>query len=165
MTAKRLKSAGAFTLVEVMAAILILAVAVLGTSGYRYYSALDARKAAMRTTAAGIGLLLCENWRGIQGSETYDPTAYFGSGLAITASPDSSTLESNYKNAGFALLGAYTIVANGNNYDVVLSWRDVNAGLRALNVVVAWELPSRTTPASKDYSAQKSFKLTTYTPN
>ena len=77
MAVKRPKSAGAFTLIEVIAAILILSIAVLGTSGYRYYAALDARKATMHTTAAGIGLLLCESWRRLSDQNTFDPEACF----------------------------------------------------------------------------------------
>ena len=77
MAVKRPKSEGAFTLIEVIAAILILSIAVLGTSRYRYYAVLDAREATMHTTAAGIGLLLCKSWRRLSGPNTFDPEACF----------------------------------------------------------------------------------------
>jgi prepilin-type N-terminal cleavage/methylation domain-containing protein len=67
------------TIVEVMVAITVLAVAALGASAYRYYSTLDVRRADMRTTAARLGLLLCESWRGAGGDTSYDPTAHLGS--------------------------------------------------------------------------------------
>ena len=71
MHIKRSKSTAAFTIVEIMEAMVILLIAMIGASGYRYYAALDARKAAMQATAARIGLLLCESWRGVEGTETF----------------------------------------------------------------------------------------------
>ncbi len=154
MTVKRLKSTGGFTLVEAMITILILSIAVIGTSGYRYHAALDAQKAAMHMTAARVTLLLTESWRGVKGDETYDPIAHLGSDLVITTG-DSTTVE------GFNLLGGYTVVANGVNYYVTLSWKDVGTELRILNVVVTWI--QRDQGQTGSYYADKSFELTTYT--
>lgn len=156
-SAKRLKSVTGFTLIEVMVATVILLVVVLGNSGYRYYAALDARKAAMRNNAAGIALLLCENWRGVQGTNTYDPTAYFTSDLSITA----ITLPSELVYEGFTPLGAYKVVSNGVNYYPVLLWKDVSTGFRALNIVVYWSQSGQATTGIAD--ADKPFKLTAYT--
>jgi prepilin-type N-terminal cleavage/methylation domain-containing protein len=155
MTSKRIKSTGGFTLVEVMITILILSVAVIGASGYRYYSALDARKADLRVTAARVGLLLCESWRGVEGVETYDPVAHFQSDLAIAGGSGPAAPE------GFTLLGSYEITVNGITYYASLSWKDMGTGLRALNVVVAWPLanPGALSLADMD----KLFQLTTYT--
>lgn len=157
MRCKNRKFRSGIGLVEVMVAILILSVAVIGASGYKYYAALDARKATIRITAARIGLLLCENWRGVKGAETYDPINHFGSDLPITASNGPAPLED------FTLLGSYTIVLNGFNYYATLSWKDVDAGLRALNVVVVF--PLRGQEIVDFTGADKSFKLTTYTLN
>ena len=143
-----------FSLVSIMIAIAILLAALIGTSNFRYYSALDAQKAAAKITASRIGLMLCENWRGLGGIETYDPATYFGTALTITSS-DGPT-----EPAGFTLLGSYTITVNGANYYITLSWKDVSTGLRALNVVVAWA--QRTQGVSSLNDADKSFKLTTY---
>jgi len=157
MAVKRPKSAGAFTLIEVIAAILILSIAVLGTSGYRYYAALDARKATMHTTAAGIGLLLCESWRGLSDPNTFNPDTYFGSDLAIA--PITGFTWSAYE--GFTPLGGYIVVADGCDYYALLSWKDVGTGLRALNVVVAWTYRGQVVTSIADID--KSFELTTYT--
>ncbi len=165
MTVKRHKSAAGFTLVEIMGAILILLVAALGASAYRYHATLDTRKAAARAGAARICLLLCESWRGVKGIETYNPTAYFGSDLAITTITDSSGLEYQYKDAGFTLLGGYTVVANGINYYALLSWKDISTGLRALNAVVAWSPVGQSSTTVDYYAYKNSFKLTTYTSN
>jgi prepilin-type N-terminal cleavage/methylation domain-containing protein len=166
MAIKRDKYKSAFTIIEVMAAILIMTIAVLGASSYRYYSALDARKAAMQSTAARIGLLLTENWRGLGGDETYDPTAYFSADLTITTMTDPSGLEYQFKETDFNMLGGYQVVVNSVNYYAVLSWKDVSSELRALNVVVAWSLAGKTESVDLDqYSYKESFKLTTYTSN
>ncbi|UCE98913.1 MAG: prepilin-type N-terminal cleavage/methylation domain-containing protein [Planctomycetota bacterium] len=159
MTVKRLKSAGGFTLVEVMTAIVILSVAVIGASGYRYYAALDARKAAMHTTASRIGLLLSESWRGVNGIDTYDPVAQFASELAINENPDFS--EYGYKDENFTLLGNYKVSMNDTNYCAILSWRDITTGLRALNIVVVWPLQN---DDLQNYAFRR-FELTTYTTN
>jgi prepilin-type N-terminal cleavage/methylation domain-containing protein len=159
MTAKRLKSAGGFTLVEIMMTIAILSVVVIGASGYRYYAALDARKAAMQSTASRIGLLLCESWRGVNGIDTYNPAAQFASELAI--SENVSLYEDGYKDGTFTLLGKYEISINGTNYCAILSWKDVSTGLRALNIVVVWPLQN----GYLQSNAFGPFELTAYTTN
>jgi hypothetical protein len=143
-----------FSLVGVMIAMAILLAALIGTSNFRYYSTLDAQKAAAKITASRIGLMLCENWRGLGGVETYDPTTSLGSTLTIAPStgPD--------KPGDFTLLGSYTITLNGANYYITLSWKDVSTGLRALNIIVAWAQREQGTSSLND--ADKSFKLTTY---
>ena len=127
-----------FTLIEIMFAIVILLVVVIGTSGYRYYAALDARKAAMRMTAARIALLLCEGWRGVQGIETHDPTAYSYSDLAI----ETITLPYGFQHGkldDFTLMGGYKVVSKGDDYYTALSWKqDAGTRLRTLNIVVGW---------------------------
>jgi hypothetical protein len=159
MTIKRLKSTGGTTLVEVMLAIFILLITVLGASGYRYYAALDARKADLQTTAARIASLLCESWRGASDPNTFDP-------IQLTTGDPNSTLvvETSYDGpavpADFTLLGIYKITINGVNYNAVLSWKDISQGLRALNVIVAWN-----PRGSQSELPDKSFKLTTYTAN
>ena len=99
--------------------------------------------------------MLCESWRGLKGTKTYDPAAHLGTALTITQSatgPD--------KPVDFTLLGNYTVTLNGANYYITLSWKDVSTGLRALNIVVAWA--QRTQGVSSLNDADKSFKLTTY---
>ncbi len=143
-----------FSLVGVMIAMAILLAALIGTSNFRYYSTLDAQKAAAKITASRIGLMLCENWRGLGGVETYDPTTSLGSALTIAPSTGPT------KPGDFTLLGSYTITLNGANYYITLSWKDVSTGLRALNIIVAWAQREQGTSSLND--ADKSFKLTTY---
>lgn len=159
MTVKRLKSKGGFTIVEVMITAVILLVAVLGSSGYRYYAALDARKAAMQAAASRVGLILCESWHGVGGIGTYDPVAHLGTNMAISVMTGLDG--TGYKEADFTLLGGYQVVANDVTYAAVLSWKDVNAGLRALSVVVIWPVQDGNVDAQD--ASQKTYELTTYT--
>ena len=144
-----------FSLVSVMIAIVIILAALVGTSNFRYFSTLDAKKAAAKITASRIGLMLCENWRGIGGVETYDPSTSLGSALTITTSTGPAKADD------FTLLGSYTVTVNGANYYITLSWKDVSTGLRALNIVVTWAQRDQGTSSLDD--ADKSFRLTTYT--
>ncbi len=154
MTCKKPKSMQGFTLVEVMIATVIFIIAVLGTSAYRYSAALSARRADLQTTAARTALLFCEGWRGESGAATYDPvTRFFGEmDISASAGPTEPT--------GFTTLGGYKVVLEGNSYFITLSWQDVNTGLRALNIIVAWDQHGSGSTNLSD--ADKTFKLTTY---
>jgi hypothetical protein len=163
-TQKKMNRQTGFTLVETFISITILSIAVIGTTGFRYFSALESRKAASQITAARIGLMLCESWRGLDGDETYDPVSHLGSDLQVSqgagpAHPDD-----------FALLGSYTVafddVIGVENYMTTLSWKDVQPGLRALNVVVAWASREQLAGAAQQIdgmSVDKSYELTVYT--
>lgn len=159
MGAKRPKSRTGITLIEVMGAIVIITIAVLGASGYRYYSALDARKAAVQSTAARVALLLSENWRGrgYDRIQSYDPSTYLGSDMTIGV----SSVGPDYA-SGFTSLGRYEIVVNDARYWAALSWRDDATDLRTLNTVVAW---TQRPTSSDDITMDKTFKLTTFVSN
>jgi len=146
-----------------MVAVVILLIALIGTSSFRYSAALDGRKAKAQTTAARIALMLCESWGGINGDVTFDPTELCGSDLDI------DTLDADLdKPSDFALLGSYTVVLDTNdsyniNYYATLSWKDDDEkpGLRALNVIVAWAQKDLGVDGIK--GADKTFRLTIYT--
>jgi hypothetical protein len=123
----------ALTLTEVMVAAVVLVVMVIGTSGYRYYTVLDSKRASMKTAAAGVCQLLAESWRGVKGADTFAPVTQFASAMSITekvAGPQAPE--------GFTLLGKYEVVTNGFNCCVTLSWKDDVSGLRILSVITAW---------------------------
>lgn len=156
------------TLIEILVAMAALAIAVLGTSYFRYYSALDARKANTQIAGTRAGLLLCESWKGLKGAETYDPVAHFGSDLTII---EDSTIPFSSGHAitgpavdeGFIELGTYAVTVNNTTYYAILSWKDVSTGLRALNIIIVWELIGREVTGATDVSRLRSFNLTTYT--
>lgn len=145
------------TLVETMNAVAILSITLIGVSGYRYCSSLDTRKADAYIASARIGYLLSECWRGMQGSETYDPVARLGAGLAITTSegPDAP--------GGYTVLGSYKIMLNDITFYATLSWKDISGNLRALNTTIVWA--QRTHEQIDLNDADKSFELTTYVLN
>lgn len=148
------------TLTSALIAVAIILVALIGTSNFRYYAALDARKAAALTTASRIALMLCENWRGMQGDLNYNPIAQLGTDITLTQSegpdcPDDFTLTGCYK----IILDEEDNDAEGADYFATLSWKDIQPGLRALNVIVAWAQRGQIGFENTD----KTFTLTIYT--
>lgn len=171
-----------FSLVEIMVAIVILAVVVIAISGYRYYSALDARKADVQITAARLGSYLLNSWKAVGGYSGYsiyeledpgdydpgDPNDYnpsdtdpveFGPGLELYFNAPGSAVPD-----GFSALDAdsnpnYRIVVNRVNYYTTLSYKDEVGEPRVLNVCVAWTNDYQTWSDSEPY---QSVNLTTY---
>lgn len=151
------------TLISSLVAVTIILIAIIGTSNFRYYAALDTRKATAMTESSRIALLLCESWRGMQGDLSYDPLANFGSDLTIRN--DDGPLAPD----GFTTLGSYLIMLGTDSdqseykisYYVTLSWQDIQTGLRALNANVSWA--QRDTGIGGFEETDKSFSLTTYT--
>jgi hypothetical protein len=148
------------TLTSTLIAVAMILVALIGTTNFRYYASMDARKASAQTAASRIALMLCENWRGIQGDTGYDPVAYFGADMTFVQN------EGPDKPDDFTLLGSYKVVLNdldkdaeGADYFATLSWKDIQPGLRALNVIVAWAQRGQTGYDNTD----KTFTLTIYT--
>jgi len=168
MTVKRTKSRTGLTLIETMTAILILLVAVVGTSAYRYDAALSARKADEQAIAARTALLLCEGWRGASDPCAFDPmqlaSVYSTSALTIYPANDDAGYVIHQVPEGFTVLGAYKVVTSQADYYALLSWKDVSAGLRALNIIVAWDQRHSKSSAQyySSYDNYKFFKLTTY---
>ena len=155
MTTGRSRKFKGLSLIEPMIAIVILTVAVLGASGYRYYSTLDSRRADMRSSAARVAVLLSESWRGAKGIETYDPLIHLNSNLAITKSTGPDAPEE------FNVMGSYIVTENNFNCYITLSWKDADTGLRALNITIAWAQRDAVDITLDD--TDKLLKLTTYT--
>jgi hypothetical protein len=163
--AKKTQCRRGVSLVGTLVAVVILLIALIGTSTFRYAAALDGRRADAHTTAARIALALCESWRGVKGDETYDPAAHLGSDLSVAAGQGPA------KPDDFTLLGSYTVHfddgAGVEDYSTTLSWKDVQPGLRALNVSVAYASRDQQEEGTKNniggVSADKSFGLTVYT--
>lgn len=158
MFVDRFRNNHGVTIVEIMVAIVIILVAVIGASGFRYYSALDARKADVKITAGRVGSLLLEGWIGTGGQLTYDPVAEYGTDMNISVSATGPAVPT-----GFTLLDRYQVVANRANYYATLSYRDstpTQAG--ELNIFVAWLHGYQAGTVS---SSDQSVKLTGYVNN
>jgi len=143
-----------FSIVETIVAMLVVAIAILGTISLRYQSTLDARRAETGIAGVQLALTLAETWRGSAGSETFDPITVLGSDLTIETD-DGPDVPS-----GFTLLGKYKIELSSANYFATLSYKDINSSLRALNSTVSWEQRGIVETEADD--ADKSFGLTIY---
>ena len=156
LKAVRRKRASGATLIEVMAVTVILTITVVGISGYRYYSSLNAHWAQEQITAARLGELLCGNWAGVEGDETYDLTASLGSDLTVETLATTNSLPPD-----FVLLGRYRITLEGVAYDCVLAWKNVTPELRGLWISVEWDWREED-PSNPDKALRKSFIIITY---
>jgi hypothetical protein len=150
------------SMVGTMVAVTILLIALIGTSTFRYAAALDGRKSRAYTTAARVALALSESWRGIKGDVTLDPTGLGSSDMTVST----SSWAGHEKPDDFTLLGNYVVVLDDEdpdavNYYATMSWKDVQPGLRALNVNVAWAQRGRGVDDTEN--VDKSFGLTVYT--
>jgi len=150
------------TLVGTLVAVVILLIALIGTSTFRYTAALDGRRADAQTTAARVALLLCESWRGLSGDATLDPIQLAAEDFEVGP----SSWDGHVTPDGFTLLGNYEISMDSGDpdglaYYATLSWNDVQPGLRALNINVAWAQRSESTEGAKN--VDKSYTLTAYT--
>ena len=154
---KKNKIKNAFTIIEVMVAITILIIAVLGTSAFRYHTSLSARRADLHATSARTALLLCEGWTGEGGDINFAPVSTFAPYVNIV--DDAGPTEPN----DFNKLGSYKIRLEGSDYFATMSWKNLNADLRALNVVVSWDQFGNGTSGFANSS--KSYRLTTYVEN
>jgi hypothetical protein len=151
------QSRKAFSVIEIMFAVLICFIAIIGTSAHRYGAALNARRADLHVTAVRTATLLCEGWNGARGVTNFNPVGTFDSNVDIDESegPDAP--------AGFTTLGSYKVNLDGSGYFVTLSWQNMATGLRALNVAVNWDPSGHDT--GNFAKATKSYRLTTYVEN
>ena len=162
---KKYRSHRGVSLVGTMVAVAILLIALIGTSTFRYAAAFDGRRARAHTSAARVALALAESWRGVNGDVTLDPIQLSSTNMTVST----STWAGHDKPDDFTLLGNYLVVLNDDvpdriNYYVTMSWKDVQSGLRALNVNVEWAQRGPTGIDSKVVeSVDKSFGLTVYT--
>ncbi len=135
MAVKRLKFAAAVTLVEVLVAMAVLAIAALGALGYEYHAALQARIAHAQTTSTRTAQLLMEDWKSTGGSEDYDPSAL---GLGFSSNIISLAQGIVLPN------GIYSITVDDVPMVIVLDWEDVaydseaEVTLRRLTVTTVW---------------------------
>ena len=143
------------TLLEIMIATAVLLIVVLGTSGVRFNTALNSRKAESQIAAGRIGSLLCESWRGFLGNTLYDPVASLNPEVNITKVENGPSVSSGYTEQG-----CYKYIIDDLNFYTTLSWQDVSPGLRILNVNIAWD--QRDYGSATFADTDKTISLTTY---
>jgi len=139
------------TLIEIMVAVVIVAIAALGGLSYQYFAAGHARIARCQMTATRIAQLLMEDWKSTGGSDEYDPTtlqlgfstlfipSYFSEGIGVG---DGVPLRNQ----------AYRITVDDEPMVVVLRWEDVahddvaQVTIRQLSVFLQWSEKSEIAP-------------------
>lgn len=137
MKMNRQKRNSGLTLIEVMIAMIVIVIVVIGSIGYRYHGALDARRSDVQMTAARLGLMLLEDWKGAGATLTYDPVAQFSGPLDISAK--GVTSEGLGTPSGYNVLGIYAVVAGNTDYRVILSQRnETPTRPKILNARIAW---------------------------
>jgi len=174
MAFKHSKRNKGISLIEIMVTTLILAVVVIGTSGYRYYASLDARRADVQITAVGVASLLLNSWKaqgGCLGYPVNDPNDPQGvnpvykqvveiaPGLNAYTNAPGLLVPEGFAGVGSSNNGSFRIVINGVNYFTTLSYKDQAGEPRLLNVQVAWVNDFGTWDWSKSY---QTVALTTY---
>jgi len=147
------------TLIEVMVAILLLLIAVVGAINFRFFCAMDARKADVHINATRLGLTLLESWRGAGGKDSFNPDVLETTEMVIN--PGSGPGPTN----DLTVLGKYQIILRGVNYYATLSYKDDAAGmsnenLRNLNVMVHW--PIQYPDGAYVAGEGRSIRMTTY---
>ncbi len=116
------------TLIEVMVAMVILAIAALGALSYQFHCAKHSRIARLEMTATRTAQLLLEDWKSNGGSSSYDPSTL---GLGFFYDEES---------------GFYKIEVDGLPMYIRLMHREVDtdtvAGitLREISVIARWRL-------------------------
>ncbi len=68
------KFAAGVSLIDAMAAMLLLSVVAVGAMGYQYYAAIHAKIARAQIVATRTAQLLLEDWKSTGGSPNYDPS-------------------------------------------------------------------------------------------
>jgi len=158
MTISGKRHASGLTLIEVMVAMAVIIVGIIGAMGFRYYSILDARKADVQIGASRLSSMLLEGWKSAAGysaadTEPYDPVAMFGTQLPIVMQDVGPEVAS-----GFEKHAKYTIKANREEYFATLSYKD-DGNNRTLNVATTWGSKFRT---DSSINNRQVVKLTTY---
>ena len=133
------KSPRGFTLVECLAAMLILMVAFTGIIGFRYYSVLSAERAETQLLAARAAVVLSEAWRAQKGAGDFDPTGQ-GFDDDFQIQPASEEMLTEALPSGAILLGTYQVEVEGHQYQARLFYQnsaDV-PNARMLYVLMNW---------------------------
>lgn len=147
----------ALSIIDVMVFVVIIAIAVIGSSGYRYFSTLEIRKSDNEIAAGRIASLLCESWRGLGGASTYNPiTDCNDLGFGFNITEDSQALAPVVP-LNFTPLGYYRVISDNHTYYVTMSYYNIDSSLLALNVGIAW--PASESSQINDAATNKLLRL------
>ena len=151
MTIRRPKFIAAFTLLEVMMATVILAVAALGALSHQYHTAQHAHIAEAQITATRTAQLLLEDWKGAGGAANYNP-ATLGLGFSPSSvQPEDIEFVMSYNEMGTMLNGTLqNTTIDDVPMTVLLAWKDTDTEgsiqLKQLSVITKLADGSGITP-------------------
>ena len=128
-----------FTLTEVMISILIVMILATGATGYQYASTRDVKISEVQATAARIGMLLLESWKGQQGDTSFDPKDTFDSEITIRNSSIGPAVPDSSLGTPLMKLGSYEIILKNVHFYVTLSYDEASSTEpMLLNAAVTW---------------------------
>ena len=160
----------ALTLIEVMIALLIAIIIVIGVLSYMYACAMNARTADVRITATRVGQLLLETWK-LTGHYIYDESgnitgwSWNATDFDPTDTVFNDNLPYNFVISSLTFdeepigdeLGDYEVVIDDKTYFITLSYKDDNPYM--LTVRVVW---SRNSSSGSISSDDKWIDVTSY---
>ncbi len=148
------KSAG-LTLVEILIAITLIIVVIIGSMSFRYHAVLDAREADARITSARLGSMLLNAWVARMGDAGFDPVAEFNPGIPIAISASGVDAPT-----GFTELNKYHILCDNINYYATLSHKATETGQAGVvTITISWLNDYREWDES---AVKQSIDMTTY---
>ena len=159
------KKKSGVTLIELMVAMVVIIIAVLGATMYRYGSVTDARRADIQMCAGRVALLVVEEWKAAAGSYTFDPADDIALNSALAGGSDDITISEKVDDDYWpvSLTGG-----KDSYYYVKINWEDDidgdgndDDGIRRLDVQVAWKLADVSgVPDTDDWA--RAVKLSSY---
>jgi prepilin-type N-terminal cleavage/methylation domain-containing protein len=135
------KLSKAFTLTEIMVAMVIICVAAVGVLDYQYNSLKQSRFAQVQLTASRTAQLLIEDWKSQGGSSTYDPTKL---NMGFVSSTGTTEFLGGQSVSGILNNAIYSITINKVPLKIVLVYSDVaedeisQTTLRQLTAIIKW---------------------------
>lgn len=160
LSVRSAKFCSGMTLIEILVAVVVITVGVLGAMMYRYHSAMDARKADVQMGAGRVALLIIESWKGQFGSDTFDPSDDIG--LAILNSDDITLAPKSGEFYPVQLSGGtdtYYYAKLDPPVDDIDGDGNADAGIVKLNVSVIWKQNGASGTPSAGDEAIRSVKL------
>lgn len=146
MVKRKTSKPNGFSFIEMMIAILILAVVSLGTLSYQLHAVQRNTKSDTKMAAVRMGTLVIENWKSTGGSDGYDPTQQH-LGISKVQNED-----------------LYKVIIDNVPYYLSFTFQDLDTNvttgvtLRELSVLVQWcedcgdQIPGGSDPSTTLYN-------------
>jgi type IV pilus assembly protein PilV len=126
----RNRSSRGFTLLEVLVAILVLSIGLLGLAAMQAFSLKANQSANFRTQATALATMIVERMRAHGGGALNTTVAYYGSGSDTQAQLDLSQWQDAI---GLQLPdGVGTLIFNGGDIEVDITWTDARWAIAAV---------------------------------